>query len=311
MDFSDFSRSASEPPALSPLASPYSSPFGLDWLEREPPEFAQQRYQECRRRATKLVKAANKKALQRLGHAVEPLSGAAAAAAGLQPWPAQHHFQDHSLQGPQRKRAPRNFYKHQPLPEPVLVLPSPPKRSLSSAEVPTLSKLGDEGVGGEEGRAGGDGGAYVVSPRCHHLQYGKFPGLQGRGVARSLSAAEVPTLSKLGDAGSPKGTIAISLSSPGGKQKEAMTKLFDWGRCSHGSPYTFGQVFEEIDAKVQHRPVRDSRTTMGQLGPLQMGVGTSRAPRELPHLRRSVRASTGKGGDSTSTLLRRASAVDM
>merc|ERR1719330_1125903 len=54
-----------------------------------------------------------------------------------------------------------------------------------------------------------------------------------------------------------------SLSLSGSKQKQAMSKLLDWGRCSHGSPYTFGQVFEEIDAKVHHRAVRDCRTTTG------------------------------------------------
>lgn len=227
-------RSPSAPVMLAPLQPPSHSPFGLDWLEHEPPEFARQRYQETRRKATKLVNAAYRQAFQRLGVGiVEP-----------PPWPPREPLEPAEDKG--RRRGTLSVYKQQPVPLP------------RSGSAPSTSALG-------AGTCSSPAAASAASS-----------GARRSPCMRSLSTE--PLQAPL--------PLARAPLAGAGRRKETMNKVFDWGKYSHGGPYTFGQVFEEIEADVKHRPARDTRTVPGKLGPLHIGSGTTRMPRELPQLRR-------------------------
>lgn len=65
-------------------------------------------------------------------------------------------------------------------------------------------------------------------------------------------------------------------------RKAAMRTLTDFGRCSQGGPYTLRQVYEEVEADIQHRPPVDVRAVAGKLGPELLGPGATLARRNLP-----------------------------
>mmetsp|Transcript_112802 Transcript_112802/g.313579 ORF Transcript_112802/g.313579 Transcript_112802/m.313579 type:complete len:225 (+) Transcript_112802:48-722(+) len=218
-------RSPSAPVLLRPLEPPCRSPFGLDWLDEDPPEFARQRYTEARRKATRLLNTAYRSALQQMGEGV----------AAPQPWPPRDPAPDpEELE--RRRRDPLAIYRMQPTPIPQVG--ASPQRSATATRRPADAAL---------------------------------PAL-----ARSATSSQ---------------PLQAPLQHLEAKQrrKEAVSKLFDWGKYAHGGPFTFGQVFEEIDADVRHRPAKDTRTVPGKLGPVHLGCGATRAPRELPQLRRKLR----------------------
>lgn len=95
-----------------------------------------------------------------------------------------------------------------------------------------------------------------------------------------------------GTVGAPASVDALARPPGATSRKEAIAKLKELGRGAFGSPYTFGQVFHEIDCDVHHRRARDTRVIAGKLGPLQLGPGTSRARRGLPFSLSAVSASS-------------------
>jgi len=72
----------------------------------------------------------------------------------------------------------------------------------------------------------------------------------------------------------------------GPRRKAAMAKIQTLSANSSGAPYTLKQVYHEVEARVQHRDATDTRAVTGTLGPLELGVGTTRSRRQLsfpPH----------------------------
>merc|ERR1719282_824127 len=68
------------------------------------------------------------------------------------------------------------------------------------------------------------------------------------------------------------------------RRQAALKKMRSFGASCHGAPYTLSQVYEEIDAKLNHKKPRDVRSVQGKLGPLEIGAGTSPRRRNLPFL---------------------------
>lgn len=192
---------------LRPLEPPPRSALGLDWMDQDPPEFAMQRYQEARRRATKLMNAAYRVALENLGFE--------------KPGPPPREDLEPV---PERVGDFRKVYSALPVPLPL------PAEAVRSASLPALTR------------------ALTSGPR------------QLQSTARSASS----------------GTSS--------RQKAATAKLWEFGRGAQGTPYTYSQVFEEVEAKLRYRPARDTRAQAGRLGSAVLGAGTMRAPRQLPQL---------------------------
>lgn len=67
----------------------------------------------------------------------------------------------------------------------------------------------------------------------------------------------------------------------GREQRAAWRRLKQLGRSSHGAPCTLHQVYAEVEACVQHRQCRDTRAQLGCLGPVDIGLGATRARRPL------------------------------
>mmetsp|Transcript_44124 Transcript_44124/g.82538 ORF Transcript_44124/g.82538 Transcript_44124/m.82538 type:complete len:292 (-) Transcript_44124:103-978(-) len=55
-----------------------------------------------------------------------------------------------------------------------------------------------------------------------------------------------------------------------------------FGRGGQGGPYTLRQVYEEVEADINHRRPVDVRAPLGCLGPELLGPGTTRQRRRLP-----------------------------
>lgn len=76
--------------------------------------------------------------------------------------------------------------------------------------------------------------------------------------------------------------LVVEDSEPAGpKRKKAMAKLRTLSASSCGAPYTLGQIYTEVDARVHHKEARDTRALTGTLGPLELGPGTTRARRKF------------------------------
>lgn len=61
-----------------------------------------------------------------------------------------------------------------------------------------------------------------------------------------------------------------------------LATLTAWGRGSQGGPYTLRQVYEEVEADVEHRAPMDVRAVSGRLGPELLGPSATRKRRQLP-----------------------------
>eukprot|EP00434_Breviolum_minutum_P031886 symbB.v1.2.028201.t1/scaffold2965.1/size66373/2 len=69
---------------------------------------------------------------------------------------------------------------------------------------------------------------------------------------------------------------------PNDQRKVTLRSMAHFGRGSQGGPYTLRQVYEEVEADVQHRRPVDVRASMGRLGPELLGRGATRMRRKLP-----------------------------
>mmetsp|Transcript_147813 Transcript_147813/g.474487 ORF Transcript_147813/g.474487 Transcript_147813/m.474487 type:complete len:269 (-) Transcript_147813:124-930(-) len=221
----EFSESSNAVPKfVRPLEPPQRNALGLDWMEREPPEFAQQRYQEARRKASKLMMSAYREAFQRLGvGGREP-----------PPWPPRDDAED-DAEARGKHHDFRKVYRQQPVVIPAAALKS-------SSSLPALVR-----------KSGDSDSEWHQKTSCS-------------------GASSAPRRG-------------------GTKEKDTMSNLWEFGRGAQGTPYTYTQIFEEIEANVRHRASRDSRASTGRLGPAVLGPGATRAPRTLPKLRRAVHSS--------------------
>eukprot|EP00931_Biecheleriopsis_adriatica_P094761 TRINITY_DN6837_c0_g1_i1.p1 TRINITY_DN6837_c0_g1~~TRINITY_DN6837_c0_g1_i1.p1 ORF type:complete len:306 (+),score=49.51 TRINITY_DN6837_c0_g1_i1:113-1030(+) len=66
------------------------------------------------------------------------------------------------------------------------------------------------------------------------------------------------------------------------EREETLRDMKSFGRGCVGGPYTIGQVYQEVDADVQHRFPADVRALSGRLGPTILGRSTTRMRRKLP-----------------------------
>lgn len=71
------------------------------------------------------------------------------------------------------------------------------------------------------------------------------------------------------------------------RHKAAMQQLHQFGRGTHGAPYTLALVAEHVEASRHLRKANDVRAHAGRLGPLIIGQGTTMERRPLPFVPQS------------------------
>jgi len=124
---------------------------------------------------------------------------------------------------------------------------------------------------------------FAVPPTAREIYtpkpYSFRPPLEAGGSSRASSAAGL-SASSVGQG--TRGGCSSRSGSSQPRHEAAMRKMREFARLQHGAPYTAAQVHAEIEANIQHRKARDKRAPCGFLGPLQLGLGTTRQQRSLP-----------------------------
>eukprot|EP00933_Yihiella_yeosuensis_P038604 TRINITY_DN32522_c1_g1_i1.p1 TRINITY_DN32522_c1_g1~~TRINITY_DN32522_c1_g1_i1.p1 ORF type:complete len:322 (-),score=40.81 TRINITY_DN32522_c1_g1_i1:126-1091(-) len=69
---------------------------------------------------------------------------------------------------------------------------------------------------------------------------------------------------------------------PHARRKEVLADMFSFGRGHSAGPYTIGQIYQEIEADIQHKGPKDVRAISGRLSPAILGTGTTLKRRKLP-----------------------------